>query len=164
MATNYQDKFDPAIKRAGRFDLLLCMGPPTFEEKVAHLDRFYSDSGLDNGQAEIARRALRDFVGNDIALRDQLALFTYAEFRGFLNRIDEAGKLGDALQTLGPTGFKSLVVQHTDYAMLKLHDLPEGVVRAICDWTDIPPSKRSGALSHEIGRYLRDRSDSRRQY
>src|SRR5258706_1884201 len=33
MATNFQDNFDPAVKRAGRFDFLLCMGPPTFEEK-----------------------------------------------------------------------------------------------------------------------------------
>lgn len=34
MATNHQDRFDRALKRAGRFDLLLCVGPPLMQEKI----------------------------------------------------------------------------------------------------------------------------------
>jgi hypothetical protein len=33
-ATNHIERFDPAIKRAGRFDLVLPMGPPTGAERV----------------------------------------------------------------------------------------------------------------------------------
>src|SRR5262249_43373943 len=34
MATTHQKVFDPAIKRAGRFDLLVFVGPPSWQEKL----------------------------------------------------------------------------------------------------------------------------------
>ena len=49
MATNYQDRFDAAIKRSGRFDLLLCMGPPQLREK---LDRLHVVYKLDKATEE----------------------------------------------------------------------------------------------------------------
>lgn len=38
-ATNYQDEFDAAIKRPGRFDILLCVWPPTWKRKLQALGR-----------------------------------------------------------------------------------------------------------------------------
>ena len=40
MATNFQEIFDDAIKRAGRFDFLLCMGPPTLKAKLPAIHVF----------------------------------------------------------------------------------------------------------------------------
>ena len=36
MATNFQASFDDAVKRAGRFDFLLCMGLPRLKPSAAH--------------------------------------------------------------------------------------------------------------------------------
>jgi hypothetical protein len=38
MATNHQQQFDAAIKRPGRFDLMLCVGPPMWVEKKGKLN------------------------------------------------------------------------------------------------------------------------------
>jgi SpoVK/Ycf46/Vps4 family AAA+-type ATPase len=38
-ATNYPENFDPAIKRPGRFDILVCVGPPNWRSKIDGLDK-----------------------------------------------------------------------------------------------------------------------------
>src|SRR5439155_8175130 len=43
MATNHQGEFDEAIKRPGRFGLLIHMGVPTWSEKLRRLDAFWVD-------------------------------------------------------------------------------------------------------------------------
>ena len=73
MATNFQERFDAAIKRAGRFDLLLCMGPPDLKEKLSNLPLFLEkgSSREQVGEAkqkdEIAKaeRLLREFTDSD---------------------------------------------------------------------------------------------------
>src|SRR5208337_3956709 len=51
-ATNYQAGFDAAIKRPGRFDVLLCVGPPSWKEKLRHIDAFLPK---DTPQVEVER-------------------------------------------------------------------------------------------------------------
>src|SRR4029077_13301571 len=43
MATNFRDRFDPAITRPGRFDLLLCVVPPPLEEKLKKFGIFTNE-------------------------------------------------------------------------------------------------------------------------
>src|SRR5207249_4324964 len=107
--TNYQDKFDPAIKRAGRFDLLLCMGPPTLSEKLDHLSDFFKPNPLDTAQAARTKELIGNYVRGDFMLRDQLELFTYSEFQTFLRRTGSEGNLGDKVEQLGEVGFKKAV-------------------------------------------------------
>ncbi len=164
MATNYQDKFDPAIKRAGRFDLLLCMGPPTLSEKLDHLSAFYKAKQLDLSQAAKAKRVISDYVKDDSRLRDQLSLYTYAEFQTFLKRIGNESDLGDKAEQMTKGRFKKTADDYSKYVVLKIEDLPKGVERKIWNWEQFPLDEEKAALEKEMGRYLRDRSDSRIQY
>src|SRR5436190_15836306 len=85
MSTNFQETFDDAIKRAGRFDLLLCMGPPTLKAKCNCLHRFYVEyegrDGDDNTRA--AGNRILTFAERDTWIADQLSLFTFGEFEAF---------------------------------------------------------------------------------
>ena len=62
MATNYQSKFDPALKRAGRFDLLLCMGPPMLSQKLKRLNVFFPEKSFDQKQTIKANAAVRKYA------------------------------------------------------------------------------------------------------
>ena len=44
MATNHRHSFDEAITRPGRFDLLICVGPPNWPEKTGHIGVFLPDT------------------------------------------------------------------------------------------------------------------------
>ena len=89
MATNFQASFDPAIKRAGRFDFLLCMGPPTLKEKCDSLDKFFK-SNEPADQIVAAADTIRRFARADQRLQDQLSLYTYDEFSAFLSGIGDS--------------------------------------------------------------------------
>jgi hypothetical protein len=162
MATNYQDKFDPAIKRAGRFDLLLCMGPPTLEEKLAHLPRFFKPAKLKDSQE--VKLLIEEYANNNALLKDQLRLFTFAEFRSFLKRIGNASNLAAQLKVLGSDGFRQKAADFGKYVTLSMNDLPEGLEKKIWDWDEFPLEKKDEALEKEIARYFRDWKISRAQY
>ena len=119
MATNFEDRFDDAIKRAGRFDLLLCMGPPTLEEKCAKFHTFFDD----NEKVLKAGRLLLEYAQKFPAVADQLALYTFGEFRSFVRNLGAAEAVHENLLELGAAGFWSRVQDDEKSVGLKLSDL-----------------------------------------
>ena len=71
MATNYQERFDPAIKRPGRFDLLLCMGPPTLKDKT---ERLHIACSLETAEVCVDQVLPEVKVGNDLTFADFLVI------------------------------------------------------------------------------------------
>jgi hypothetical protein len=119
MATNFQENFDSAIKRAGRFDLLLCMGPPTLEEKCSSLQVF-----LGQGKETASGGALLlKMAQSNQRVRDQLALYTFGEFQTFLSHLGNAETIGRRLQSLGSDGLEKLVEVDSRSVGLRLEDL-----------------------------------------
>lgn len=108
MATNHQRNFDDAIKRPGRFDLLLCMGPPPWNEKLKHLEEFWpkgeSKRGLDS-----VRNKLSGFVPDNHELIPTLNLFTFSEFKSFLDSIRSGGSLRQAIELMQDSQFTAKV-------------------------------------------------------
>src|ERR1035437_2862572 len=130
MATNFQDRFDVAIKRAGRFDLLLCMGPPKLSEK---LDRLYRVYGLDDPddhesveavkQAVKAGKLIKGYLKNARGLRERLSLYTFGEFKTFLKGIGDKKSIGDRIEELGSSKFCQQLRKDSEYVTLKVDDL-----------------------------------------
>jgi SpoVK/Ycf46/Vps4 family AAA+-type ATPase len=119
MATNFEERFDDAIKRAGRFDMLLCMGPPTLEEKCKNFDVF-----LDKGKETQAAGDLILEWSNDLPeIYDRLTLYTFGEFKTFLVSIGTANDIHDRLTKLGKDGFKNKVLQDATSVGLRYKDL-----------------------------------------
>jgi SpoVK/Ycf46/Vps4 family AAA+-type ATPase len=94
LRTNHQRDFDDAIKRPGRFDLLVHMRPPTWADKLKLLKKFWPGSQTDEDMAAVRER-LSDWVPLDHELASVLDRFTFDEFKSFLESI---GK-GQALKT-----------------------------------------------------------------
>ena len=119
MATNFQENFDDAIKRAGRFDLLLCMGPPTLEEKCGALGLF-----LGKGKQTASGGALLLEYANKFAnCYDQLSLYTFGEFKSFVRSIGGPDDFEDNLRKLRSTGLRSKVLSDSETVGIKLKDL-----------------------------------------
>jgi hypothetical protein len=133
MATNFQDRFDAAIKRAGRFDLLLCMGPPTVKEK---LERLHGAFKLDKETEQTKKAAglIAEYLKNHQKLRDQFALLTFGEYKSFLKTIGEPKKIGDAVAGCGAAEFRSRLETYARYVTLKLDDIEP--LRDGLDWKD----------------------------
>lgn len=132
MATNFQDRFDPAIKRAGRFDLLLCMGPPSLDEKIAKLEVFIDRGDEAESPAEKeslakelaqARDLIKQYYATSGPLEDRLALLTFGEFKTLVNSKLGGTAIGTKLQAMGVKDFKQVVEDFSSYATLKLEDL-----------------------------------------
>lgn len=174
MATNYQSRFDQALKRAGRFDLLLCMGPPPLSEKLKRLKDFFSDEPFVQRQVTNAETKVRKYVKKGTWLYAQLELFTFDEFKHFLNRIGDGENIGDKLASLRQHAFESKVRDYSRYVTLKLDDIlikyPDEFSRwNFGDWDDFPIDEiktkhNKGEEQSEIERYLLDRRESKSQY
>ena len=76
MATNHQRNFDPAIKRPGRFDLLICMAPPSWKEKLHNLGKFWTGNHDDDDE-EFVKDHLRKWASSNRQLVKTLDLFTF---------------------------------------------------------------------------------------
>lgn len=172
MATNFQDNFDPAIKRAGRFDFLLCMGPPTVEEKLKKIETFF-DSQLQKDQREKATSALQDYLDDSPKHKAIFELLTFGDCRSLMNRIGEATNLGDKLTTSTAKGdFYQLLDEYSESISLKYKDLSkldEGDINL--EEIDKKPDEEleelletKGIHETELAQYLRDRRVSRRQF
>lgn len=122
MATNFQADFDDAIKRAGRFDFLLCMGPPTVPAKCASVHVFF---GLDKETDETkdAGRQIQEWAVTNGWTEDQLSLYTFGEFASFLSGIGDSTEIGNAVRALGKDGFNSRVRDDSQTASLRMEDL-----------------------------------------
>jgi len=174
MATNFQDRFDAAIKRPGRFDLLLCMGPPKLSEK---LDRLYVVYGLDaddpeSSQAVKAGTMIKRYLKNKPELRDQLSLYTFSEFKAFLRQFGDKKSIGDGVEQVHASEFQRLLRHDSKYVALKLSDLKS--LRKIVKWEKLADlktkkftlkqlEKRKMSLSPII-RYLCDWQESKDQF
>jgi hypothetical protein len=121
MLTNHRRDFDAAITRPGRFDLLLCQGPPEAQTKVASLPALMREKG-EPSELKAAKRTLMPWLKDD-PTRNMLNRFTVDEFKGFLEAIkrDQAMPLGEALENLGRMGFQSRVTEWANKAIV-LHD------------------------------------------
>jgi hypothetical protein len=124
MATNFQEEFDDAIKRAGRFDLLLCMGPPTLKAKCENLHAFL-DSGREREKVREAGALIGEYASTNLWLASQLALFTFGEFRSFIARLDDSDDIEHRIRSLGPAGFEGEVKKHSEATGLRVDDLNE---------------------------------------
>lgn len=108
MATNFQAKFDDAIKRAGRFDYLLCMGPPTLTAKCDGLHLFF-DLKKGTPQTEAAGKLIKAYCGKDVKLGNQLELYTFGEFQSLITTIGAASDIDKAIEGLGAAGLSKRV-------------------------------------------------------
>lgn len=85
-ATNYQETFDAAIKRAGRFDMMLFMGPPTWEEKAQNIALFSSLKDNDRSH-EVTERLLKLAPISDEKRNEILTRATFAETCAFFRDV-----------------------------------------------------------------------------
>jgi SpoVK/Ycf46/Vps4 family AAA+-type ATPase len=110
MATNHQRQFDDAIKRPGRFDLLICMAPPLWSEKIKtdSLRKFLPRSDSDD-DVEFVRKALTKWVQPDDYLAQTLDLFTFGEFKSFLESLRKGDSSRVAIRDLNKTAFRNKV-------------------------------------------------------
>jgi hypothetical protein len=94
MATNHRRGLDPAITRSGRFDLLLCVGPPTWRAKLRSLGALYRIAGKAVPAAEVSasRRLLAGWVRAGGPVRRSLDKFTFAEVRTLIERLTRLGE------------------------------------------------------------------------
>jgi hypothetical protein len=122
MATNFQERFDAAIKRSGRFDLLLCMGPPKLNEKLDRLHVAYFPSP-ENEQTIKAGGKIREYLMDRPELQEQLELYTFGEFRSFLKTIGDENSIGNGIEKLGKAKFQERLEDNSKYVTLKLREL-----------------------------------------
>jgi hypothetical protein len=174
MATNYQDRFDAAIKRSGRFDLLLCMGPPTLEEKINRLHVVYKlDKATDVTKS--AGKLIAEYLKPDQDLEDQFALLTFGELKEFLKKIGKnAGQIETDLKSLGGEAFRDRLTEYAEYVTLKMKDLTETrkmlrdpklkLANLMNDKFSRDDLKSAGIEVNQTVSYLLDYKQSREQY
>jgi hypothetical protein len=119
MATNFQEDFDSAIKRAGRFDLLLCMGPPTLKEKCSSFGRFLGEGS----ETETGGKLLLKIAKSSRLIRDQLTLYTFGEFQTFLRHLGDANTIEKHIKRLGKEGLEEHIKLDSKSVGLRLSDL-----------------------------------------
>jgi adenylate kinase family enzyme len=100
-ATNYQEQFDPAIKRPGRFDILLCIGPPTWQSKLEALDRLVPSS-CPPDKVDNVKTKLEELAGEatDEKQKELLDLLTFSETKTFLEILQDGGEFVAKLEGL----------------------------------------------------------------
>jgi SpoVK/Ycf46/Vps4 family AAA+-type ATPase len=169
MATNFQDRFDAAIKRAGRFDLLLCMGPPSLNEKLTKIHRFY-DAKCDHKITRQIKKLIMGYLKDEVALRNSLELYTFGDFKSFISTIGTYKTLVGDLQLLEKKGFIDSATKFSEFVLLRLSDVPrlQDVPLGRVLKYDSATLKKSliGAKKpseSELVRYLESRLDSRKQ-
>jgi hypothetical protein len=125
MLTNHRRDFDPAITRPGRFDLLICQGPPEATKKInAIIDLMKGKYNL--MELEQAKRIISGWMAHDPKTVLNLDRFTVDEFKALLETIkrDQAKPpkpLGDSLESLSAVKFANQVTEWANGAIV-LHD------------------------------------------
>lgn len=164
MATNYKSRFDPALLRSDRFDLLLCMGPPKLPAKIDNLSQFYKRKELDSEQEEKAKAAIRKYAKKDSWIFSQLELLTFAEFKKFLRSCGSGNNIGEKLSGMGQRSFKIAVQEYAKDVTLRMDQLPAELQKLCPEWDKIPSNKLNKLPKTEMVKYLLDRKDSKKQY
>jgi hypothetical protein len=169
MATNFQNRFDPAIKRAGRFDLLLCMGPPCLDSKLSDL-RLFLSKGTASDEVDACSRLLTTYTAGDPELAELLELFLFGEFKSFLKNLHKIEPLSAKLARIGANEFKRVAAEASEFNYLRLNDLKplkaklnrktvkelEGDTNMNYDYL-----KANDLKLHPIVRYLADKHQSK---
>ncbi len=98
MATNHRRHLDPAITRAGRFDLLLCVAPPPWSRKksAAKLGDILKIKDSEKVEAQLEK-----LVDAGSATEKQLDLFTISELGTFFDHMKRAKKASTLADALG---------------------------------------------------------------
>jgi ATPase family associated with various cellular activities (AAA) len=178
MATNFQERFDAAIKRAGRFDLLLCMGPPILEAKLSSLHLFLGQK-TPTPKTEEAVKLLKGLCASEHKAKVQLELYTYGEFVSFVKSL-ASGKgdkgLVEKLKRTNSSDFGEIVKQDAQDVVLRTSDLEilnSKKVVGLSDYKSLADLDKLGIdrktfdpkeeVPHII-RYLLDRRESKRQF
>jgi len=122
MLTNHRRDFDPAITRPGRFDLLICQGPPEAAKKVDALPVLLKDR-YDAAELGDAKRTLTDWMASDTKMAKNLDRFTVDEFKALLESIKRVHKkpLGDSLMSVGSVKFAAEVAEWAENAIVLHH-------------------------------------------
>ncbi len=148
------------------------MGPPRLNEKLDRIHRVYFLEAS-NSQTTKAGGKIRTFLKDTPELRDQLALFTFGEYKAFLNTIGKPETIGKAIADLGSKRFKEQLRDYSQYVMLKLSDLEALRSLDIVKWKDLAELRRKKPIvkklpkeirSSEVVRYLADWQQSKEQY
>jgi SpoVK/Ycf46/Vps4 family AAA+-type ATPase len=166
MATNFQDDFDEAIKRPGRFDLLLCMGPPSLQAKCDNLHKFV-ELRESTDETTAAAEAILSFCASDADLRDRLTLFTYSEFKYLLTNLCSSGGLNNVGSILTGLGEKEVAIrvrrQHVGLDLTEIKPkLQELGLTSLAD-LEATENDLQNLGPGPLARYLRDRRASRLQ-
>jgi SpoVK/Ycf46/Vps4 family AAA+-type ATPase len=143
MATNFQEKFDDAIKRAGRFDFLLCLGPPSLDAKCSSLHVFLGRENVteeNREKIEACGALLLQHAQSDPWVRDQLALYTFLEFRSFVSKLGDVNSIADRVASLKPESIRKLVEVDSQSVGLRLRDLDDlnKLDEKLCAWKPAP--------------------------
>lgn len=110
-ATNYQSRFDQAIKRPGRFDLLLFMGPPTWDGALNALGSFLRASDrVDAAEIRAELKRLTEKV--EPKELERLDALTFTEKQNFFDVLR-----GEAVNLLA-----ALKAMHKDSLLKSLDD------------------------------------------
>lgn len=126
MATNHMRSFDAAILRPGRFDMLLCVSPPTWEEKLKHIDRILKrvhEEALTDDDVEAISERLSSLTRSNKSMCNRLDRFTFDETGNFLREafVGPARKpLVERLRALSKPIFSKRVMEWSErYITLK---------------------------------------------
>ena len=169
MATNFLEDFDEAIKRAGRFDLLLCMGPPMLRDKCQSIQDFYDLGGKQTTETKKAGHRIQQYCESGSWLQQQLELYTHGEFRTLLHSIGDATNIGTTVDELGPGGFKKRVEADCKTAGLRFDELEPILDKYGCetvaDLDSVPDIdfKTFDPGDSRVIAYVRDRRQSKHQ-
>jgi hypothetical protein len=141
MATNHKQQLDPAITRPNRFDLLLCVAPPSWRNKrlATNLHKALSVPEPTEVQKELLRLVPDGSEGETLLDR-----FTVAEVGIFLHHLCERTK------------------QPTTHAALKQYQDPAEFLTVIENWAATSITLRT--KSRTLDEFQKDRYESRRQY
>jgi hypothetical protein len=141
MATNHKQHLDPAITRPNRFDLLLCVAPPSWTSKCSakNLEKILTIPEPTQVESELLRLAPN---GSDAARR--LDVFTVAEVGIFLNHLQRRKSQSSVLSALQ---------QFTDASEFG---------RIVDGWARTSITLRTS--SPALAEFEKDRDESRRQY
>jgi hypothetical protein len=139
MATNHKQHLDPAITRANRFDLLLCVAPPPWKAKRAadKIERILKIADAKEVEKELERLVIKGSQTEDL-----LGLFTVSElgiFFDYLRRKTEADGLANVLKKYRKASEFSRVVKKWAESVMALRK--ETPARAEYD-KDVKESRR----------------------
>jgi hypothetical protein len=135
MATNHQQDFDEAIKRSGRFGILLHLGVPDWREKLTRLDAFWPhppQGELQPHAEEVnAVRAKLENWTNDAhdPPVTELDLISFQEMKELLHELVELkapSTLGHAFEELTKEEFRQKAREMTNARMALRKDLDNG--------------------------------------